>query len=49
MQATLNAIDYGISGDKVQTILWRCQNLPLTSNLQNYVIMCATNSIQQNL
>ena len=48
MQATLNAIDYGISGDKMQTILWQCQNLSLTSNLQNHVIICATNNIQQN-
>ena len=45
MQATSNAIDYDISGDKVQTILWRCQNIPLSSNLQNDVIMCATNNI----
>ena len=42
-----NAINCGIGGDRVQNILWRCQNLPSSPYLQN-VIMCGTNNIQHN-
>ena len=44
----LNAINCGIGGDRVQSILWRCQNLPSSPHLQNAVIMCGTNNIQHN-
>ena len=41
----LNAINCGIGEDRVQNILWRCQNLPLSPHLQNAVIMRGTNNI----
>ena len=44
----LNAINCGIGEDRVDNILWRCQNLPLRSHLQNAVFMCGTNNIQHN-
>ena len=40
-----NAINCGIGGDRVQNILWQCQNLPSSPHLQNAVIMCGTNNI----
>ena len=44
----LNAINCGIGGDRVQNILWGCQNLPSSPHLQNAVIICGTNNIQHN-
>ena len=44
----LNAINCGIGGDRVENILWRCKNLPSSTNLQNAVIMCGTNNIQHS-
>ena len=44
----LNAINCGIGGDRVENNLWGCKTLPSPPNLQNAVIMCDTNNIQQN-
>ena len=39
---SLNAINCGIGGSRVQNILWRCHNLTSSPHLQNVVIMCGT-------
>ena len=44
----LNAINCGIGGDKVQNVLWRCNNLPSSPSIQNVVIMCGTNNINHD-
>ena len=36
----IDALNCGIGGDKVQNVLWRVQNLPISSSLKNDVI-CA--------
>ena len=44
----IDALKYGIGGDKVQNILWRVQNFPISSSLKNGVILCRTNNLQQD-
>ena len=44
----LNASNCGIGEHRVQNILWWCHNLPSSLHLQNSVIMCGKNNIQQN-
>ena len=44
----LNAINCGIGGDRVEHVLWRCNNLPPTLSLRNVIIMCGTNNIDYN-
>ena len=41
----LHSINCGIGGDKVENVLWRCNNLPPSPSLLNAVIMCGTNNI----
>ena len=32
----------------MQNVLWRLQNLPISSSLKNVVILCGTNNLQQD-
>ena len=41
----IDALKCGIGGDKVQNVLWRVQNLPISSSLKNAVILCGTNNL----
>ena len=43
-----DALDCGIRGDKVQNVLWRLQNLPMSTFLKNDLIFCGTNNLQQD-
>ena len=40
-----NAINCGIGGDRVQNILWQCQNILSSPLLHNAVSICGTNNI----
>ena len=42
---SLNAMNLGIGGDRVENILWRAISLPLPSSIRNIVVQCATNNI----
>ena len=44
---TIDALNCGIGGDKVQNVLWRVQNLPISSSLKN-IILCGANNLQQD-
>ena len=44
----IDALNCGIGGDKVQNVLWRVQNLPISSSLKNAVILCGTNNLLQD-
>ena len=44
----LNAINCGIGGDRIQNVLWRNNNLPLSPSFQNAVILCGINNIQRD-
>ena len=44
----IDALNCGIGGDKVQNVLWRVQNLPISSSLKNAFILCGTNNLQQD-
>ena len=37
-----------IAAQKVQNVLWRVQNLPISSSLKNAVILCGTNNLQHD-
>ena len=43
---SLNSINCGIGGDRVQNVLWRCNNLPPSPSFKNIIILCGTNNIQ---
>ena len=42
---SLNAINLGIRGDRVENVLWRAISLPLPSSVRNIVVQCGTNNI----
>ena len=42
---SLNAMNLGIRGDRVENVLWRAISLPLPSSIQNIVVQCGTNNI----
>ena len=44
----LNAVNYGIYGDRGQNISWRCQNITSSSNPQYAIIMCGTKNIKHS-
>ena len=44
----IDALNCGIGGNRVQNLLWRVQNLPISSSLNNAVILCGTNNLQQD-
>ena len=41
----LKALNCGVGGDKIQHILWRALNLPVSLNLKNVVVLCGTNDL----
>ena len=43
----MDALNCGIGGDKVQSVLWRVQNFTISSTLKNAVILCGTRNLQQ--
>ena len=43
-----NTVNCGIGGDKVQNVLWRCNNFPPSLSVKNIVVMCGTNNIQHD-
>ena len=43
-----DALNCGIGGEKVQNVLWRVQNLPISSSLKNVAILCGTNNLHQD-
>ena len=40
-----NTINCGISGDKIQNILWKTEYIPLPQSLEYILINCGTNSL----
>ena len=42
---SLNAMNLGIRGDRVENVLWRAISLPLPSSVRNIVVQCGTNYI----
>ena len=42
----IDALNRGLGGDKVQSVLWRVQNFTISSTLKNAVIFCGTNNLQ---
>ena len=43
-----DAFNCGIGGDKEQNVLWRVQNLLISSSLKNAVILFGTNNLKQD-
>ena len=41
----LKVLNCGIGGDRIQHVLWRALNLPVSSNLTNVVALCGTNNL----
>ena len=44
----IDALNCGIGWNKVQNVLWRVQNLPISSSLKNGVILCGSSNLQQD-
>ena len=42
---SLNAINLGIGGDRVENVLWRAISLLLPLSVRNIVVPCGTNNI----
>ena len=45
---TIKALNCDIGGNKVQNVLWRVQNIHISSSLKNSVILCDTNNLHQD-
>ena len=41
-------INLGISGDRVENVLWRARDIPILPSLKNVVILCGTNNINKD-
>ena len=41
-------INLGISGDRVENVLWRARDIPFLLSLKNLVIFCGTNNINKD-
>ena len=44
----IKAVNFGISGDKTQHVLWRANNINLNNKIKIIVIHCGTNNIDNN-
>ena len=45
---TIKALNCDIGGNHVQNVLWRVQNIDISSSLKNTVILCDTNNLHQD-
>ena len=41
-------INLGISGDRVENVLWRARGIPFLLSLKSVVILCGTNNINKD-
>ena len=41
-------INLGISGERVENVLWRARDIPFLSSVKNVVILCGTNNINKD-
>ena len=41
----LKAFNCGVGGDRIQHVLWRALNYPVSSDLKNAVVLCGTNNL----
>ena len=41
----LKSLNCGMGGNRIQGVLWRPLNLPVSSNLKNVVVLCGTNNL----
>ena len=41
-------INFDISGDRVENVLWRARDIPSLLSLKNVAILCGTNSINKD-
>ena len=41
-------INLGISGDRVENVLWRARDIPFLPSLKNVVILCSTNNVNKD-
>ena len=41
-------INLGISGDRIENVLWRARDIPFFPSLKNVVILCNTNDINKH-
>ena len=48
LQYFKNALNLGIGGDRVEHVLWRVENLDLSSSIQDIVLQCGTNSLEND-
>ena len=44
----VNALNFGIRGDRTQHILWRIQNVEILVNAESVVIHCETNNLDKD-
>ena len=44
----LNSFNFGIGGERVQHVLWRAHDLRRFSSLRNVIILCGSNSLNQD-
>ena len=44
----LQALNFGIGGDRTQNVLWRLQNGEIPKNVQTAIFRCGTNNIDKN-
>ena len=46
--SSFGALNFGISGDKIQNVLWRMRNMTLPSSTKYVIIHCGTNNLGHN-
>ena len=46
--SSLHTLNFGISGDKIQNVLWRVENMTLPSSIEYVIIHCGTNNLGHN-
>ena len=44
----LRTLNFGISGDKIQNVLWRVYNMTLPASVEYVIIHCGTNNLGHN-
>ena len=46
--SSYRALNFGISGDKIQNVLWRVCNMSLPKSLEYVIVHCGTNNLGHN-